>query len=160
MDADSSSWKRGVEKLAIDAASRAINYILASNEKGELPVSRIIKGVVLGKSKSDTLAKQYLCKPAKSLDSEVFQPGFRVQDKQSGEILLTSAVYENVGIKKIEGNATKYYQLNEHEKYGYRLSFTWELEEWWKVSKKYMPADPPKEEYVYILDEEKKEKVS
>lgn len=100
VDADSSFWKRGVEKLAIDAASRAINYISASNEKGELPVSCITKGVVLGKSKSDTLAKQYLCKPAKSLDSEVFQPGFRVQDKQSGEILLTSALYENVGIKK------------------------------------------------------------
>ncbi|WP_353287521.1 hypothetical protein [Wolbachia endosymbiont (group B) of Gerris lacustris] len=91
VDADSSSWKRGVEKLAIDAASRVINYISVSNEKGEFPVSHITKGVVLGESKKRRLATCF---------------GYRVKDKQSGEISLTSALYGNVGIKKIEDNAT------------------------------------------------------
>ncbi|WP_341818994.1 ankyrin repeat domain-containing protein [Wolbachia endosymbiont (group B) of Phasia obesa] len=162
MDVSSLSWERGIEKLAIDAVSRVINYI--SDNKEELSVDLITKGVVLGESKARTFAKQVLKKPAKLFKSEAFQSGYKVKDKQSGKIWITPELYTGVGIKKVNYDTTEYYQLRKHdnaEKYGYRLPFTWELEKWWEVDKKYRLVNLPKEEeYVHILNEKKKKELA
>ncbi|QUI60558.1 ankyrin repeat domain-containing protein [Wolbachia endosymbiont of Spodoptera picta] len=162
MDVSSLSWERGIEKLAIDAVSRVINYISANKE--ELSVDLITKGVVLGESKARTFAKQVLKKPAKLFKSEAFQSGYKVKDKQSGKIWITPELYTGVGIKKVNYDTTEYYQLRKHdnaEKYGYRLPFTWELEKWWEVDKKYRLVNLPKEEkYVHILNEKKKKELA
>ncbi|MHC3898073.1 UNVERIFIED_CONTAM: hypothetical protein LBW93_04105 [Wolbachia endosymbiont of Nasonia longicornis] len=162
MDVSSFSWEIGIEKLAIDAVSRVINYISANKE--ELSVDLITKGVVLGESKARTFAKQVLKKPAKLFKSEAFQSGYKVKDKQSGKIWITPELYTGVGIKKVNYDTTEYYQLRKHdnaEKYGYRLPFTWELEKWWEVDKKYRLVNLPKEEeYVHILNEKKKKELA
>lgn len=100
MDVSSFSWKRGIEKLAIDAVSRIINYISANVEKEEFSVDLITRGVVLGESKTDTFAKQVFHKSAKFFNLEVLQPGYQVKNEQSDKTLITSQLYEAVGIKK------------------------------------------------------------
>ncbi|WP_264375890.1 MULTISPECIES: ankyrin repeat domain-containing protein [unclassified Wolbachia] len=143
VDTNQLSCNRGIEKLAMDTVSRVINYTTSCNEKGEFPNLHITKGVILGKSK-----RKY---------PFTTRTGHQVKDKQSGEMLMTSELYEKVGIEKAEGEIIKYYQLNEHEKYGYRLPFTWELENWEELEQKYvLSATSKKREYVRILDEEKK----
>ncbi|MGL9725329.1 MAG: hypothetical protein ACR5KV_00885 [Wolbachia sp.] len=142
----------------MDTASRVINYISTNNEKGEFPIPCIIKGIVFGQSKKNSLAQHVLQKNSKFCKLEVFQPSYQVKDKQSDKTLITSELYKTVGIKKIEGGTTKYYQLKKSdcaEKYGYRLPFVWELEEWEELKQKYVPSEISEEEYVYILDEEK-----
>ncbi|WP_353281714.1 ankyrin repeat domain-containing protein [Wolbachia endosymbiont (group B) of Horisme vitalbata] len=146
VDTNQLSCNRGIEKLAMDTVSRVINYTTSCNEKGEFPNLHITKGVILGKSK-----RKY---------PFTTRTGHQVKDKQSGEMLMTSELYEKVGIEKAEGEIIKYYQLKEHdfaEKYGYRLPFTWELENWEELEQKYvLSATSKKREYVRILDEEKK----
>ena len=120
-DTDQLSWERGIEKLAIDAVSRVINYISVHSQEEGFSVGLITKGVVLGKSKRNLI---YV--------------GYRVKDKQGGKILMTSELYRGVGIVKIDSGITEYYRLREYdcaEKYGYRLPFAWELEKWWEVNK-------------------------
>ncbi|MFT4314760.1 MAG: ankyrin repeat domain-containing protein [Wolbachia pipientis] len=146
VDTNQLSCNRGIEKLAMDTVSRVINYTTSCNEKGEFPNLHITKGVILGKSK-----RKY---------PFTTRTGHQVKDKQSGEMLMTSELYEKVGIEKAEGEIIKYYQLKEHdfaEKYGYWLPFTWELENWEELEQKYvLSATSKKREYVRILDEEKK----
>lgn len=153
-DTDQLYWERGIEKLAIDAVSRVINYISVvinyisvHNEEEGFSVDLITKGVVLGKSKRNFM-----------------HVGHQVKDKQSGKILMTSELYRGVGIVKIDSGIIEYYRSREYdyaERYGYRLPFAWELEKWWEVNKKYMLGNPPeKEEYVRILDREKKERLA
>lgn len=89
MDAGGFFWKRGIEKLAIDAVSRVINYISANVEKEEFSVDLITRGVVLGESK-----RKY---------PFTTRAGHQVKDKQSDKTLITSQLYKAVGIKKIEG---------------------------------------------------------
>ncbi|BET36033.1 MULTISPECIES: ankyrin repeat domain-containing protein [Wolbachia] len=146
VDTNQLSCNRGIEKLAMDTVSRVINYTTSCNEKGEFPNLHITKGVILGKSK-----RKY---------PFTTRTGHQVKDKQSGEMLMTSELYEKVGIEKAEGEIIKYYQLKEHdfaEKYGYRLPFKWELESWEELEQKYVLSETSKKrEYVRILDEEKK----
>lgn len=80
---------------------------------------------------------------------------------------MTSDLYTWVGIKKTENKIVHYYQYGLLEKYdyaekcSYRLPFVWELEEWKEVEQKYVLVNSPKkEEYAYILDEEKKKKLA
>lgn len=148
------SRERAIQKLAIDAVSRVINYILANKE--EFSVDLITQGVVLGESKNQ---------------GYFTRPGYEIKDEQNGKSLVTSELYEWVGIKKKEEDETvNYYQYNseEHnleeygcaEKYGYRLPFEWELRKWEKVKQKYVFSEAPIERYVYILNDEKKEKLA
>ncbi|MFP3022460.1 MAG: ankyrin repeat domain-containing protein [Wolbachia sp.] len=148
------SRERAIQELAIDAVSRVINYILANKE--EFSVDLITQGVVLGESKNQ---------------GYFTRPGYEIKDEQNGKSLVTSELYEWVGIKKKEEDETvNYYQYNseEHnleeygcaEKYGYRLPFEWELRKWEKVKQKYVSSEAPIERYVYILNDEKKEKLA
>ncbi|WP_264683252.1 MULTISPECIES: ankyrin repeat domain-containing protein [unclassified Wolbachia] len=155
VDINPSFYHRRVKKLAIDAVHRTMNYLLTSEEQN-FSVDLITQGVVLGKSKK----KGYFTRP-----------GYEVKDEQSGESLVTSELYEWVGIKKKEEDETvNYYQYNseEHnleeyncaEKYGYRLPFEWELRKWEEVKQKYVSSEVPIERYVYILNDEKKEELA
>ncbi|WP_265031025.1 ankyrin repeat domain-containing protein [Wolbachia endosymbiont (group B) of Athalia cordata] len=155
VDINPSFYHRRVKKLAIDAVHRTMNYLLTSEEQ-DFSVDLITQGVVLGKSKK----KGYFTRP-----------GYEVKDEQSGESLVTSELYEWVGIKKKEEDETvNYYQYNseEHnleeyncaEKYGYRLPFEWELRKWEEVKQKYVSSEVPIERYVYILNDEKKEELA
>lgn len=150
MDISSFSWEMGIEKLAIDAVHRVKNYIPFHAKGEKFSVDLVTRGVILGESKRKRLFTIRL--------------GYQVKDKQSNEILMTSELYERVGIRKVNHDTTTYYQSRKHdnaEKYGYRLPFTWELEKWWEVDKKYRLVNLPKEEeYVHILDEEKKKELA
>ncbi|WP_353281769.1 ankyrin repeat domain-containing protein [Wolbachia endosymbiont (group B) of Horisme vitalbata] len=134
---------REVKKLAIDAVYRIINYFSVVKKKEELSVAYITEGVALGKSKKV----------------------YTVLDKERNVALITSQLYENVGIRKEEDQTVNYYQYNSEEyscveMYGYRLPFAWELERWEEVEQKYVLSEPPKKEYVYLFDKEKKEKLA
>lgn len=155
VDINPSFYHRRVKKLAIDAIHRTMNYLLTSEEQ-DFSVDLITQGVVLAKSKK----KGYFTRP-----------GYEIKDEQSGESLVTSELYEWVGIKKKEEDeAVNYYQYNseEHnleeyscaEKYGYRLPFEWELKKWEEVKQKYVSSEAPIKRYVYILNDEKKEKLA
>ncbi|WP_407512666.1 hypothetical protein [Wolbachia endosymbiont of Trichogramma kaykai] len=64
---------------------------------------------------------------------------------------MTSELYEKVEIEKAEGEIIKYYQLKEHdfaEKYGYRLPFKWELENWEELEQKYVLSETSKKKRV------------
>ncbi|WP_349967385.1 hypothetical protein [Wolbachia endosymbiont of Armadillidium arcangelii] len=61
------SWKRGIEKLAMDAVSRVINYISANSKEEGFFVNLITKGLILGKSKSNTLPQCVFRKPVELL---------------------------------------------------------------------------------------------
>lgn len=146
-DTDQLYWERGIEKLAVDAVSRVINYITVHSKGEGFSVDLITKGVVLGQSKRSLM-----------------QVGHRVKDEQVGKILMTSELYRGVGIVKIDSGITEYYRSRKYdcaEKYGYRLPFAWELGKWWEVNKKYMLVNPPKkEEYVRVLDGKKKKRLA
>ncbi|MGX9892540.1 ankyrin repeat domain-containing protein [Wolbachia endosymbiont of Protocalliphora sialia] len=145
-----SSWQRGIEKLAMDAVYRIMDYSSNFSERKDLFVDFITKGVVLGNSKKRKLS--------------LGDYGYHIKkDEQSSKTLMTSDLYTWVGIKKTENKIVHYYQyglLEKYdyaEKYGYRLPFTWELENWEELEQKYvLSATSKKREYVRILDEEKK----
>ncbi|WP_143689524.1 OTU domain-containing protein [Wolbachia endosymbiont of Nilaparvata lugens] len=185
-DVSGSYWKRGIQKLAIDAVSRVTNYIVANSEKERFSIELITKGFILGKSKDHTLTQYVFRKPVELfinnndkhtkpsvLKSKILsnlkklQPGYRIQGGQNNnnELLVTSQLYTEVGIKKIDDDIITYYKLKKHnnaEKYGYRLPFAWELEKWKNdsIDKEYTPVTIPEEQYVYILDDRKKEKLA
>lgn len=148
------SEQRAIQKLAIDAAYRVMNYASDGGNVEESFFGFITKGVVLGESKRETVAKSLHLRPA----------GCRIQDMQSGKGWLTSALYQSVGIEKIEDGTTKYYRLKKRhcdEKYGYRLAFPWELEECFEVDKNYKLIDlSNKKSYVRTFNDEKKEKLA
>ncbi|WP_143689941.1 ankyrin repeat domain-containing protein [Wolbachia endosymbiont of Nilaparvata lugens] len=148
MDNDQLSWERGIEKLAIDAVDRVMNYILANKEV--FSIDLVTKGIVLGESKKQSLFALY--------------SGYQVKDKQSNEILITSKIYGNAGIKREYTDAIDYYEPKEcsyAKKCGYRLPFIWELEEWDKeIELRYVFTQSLEERNEYILDEEKKRRLA
>ncbi|XCA36075.1 MAG: ankyrin repeat domain-containing protein [Wolbachia endosymbiont of Armadillidium vulgare] len=154
VDVDESLWERGIKKLAVDAASRAKDYISSSNEEEGFSVDLITRDVVLGKSKRETAAKSLHLRSA----------GYKVKDRQSGETWLTSELYGNTGIKKMEDGTTKYYvkRGSNSKEFSYRLPFAWELEKWRNesIDKEYTLVITPEEQYVYILDNGKKEELA
>lgn len=149
MDVYPPSWERGIWKLAIDAVSRAKNYILNSNKIEEFSANLITKGIIFGESKNSFPISYSKC---------------QMEDEEFNEALSTSGLYEEVGVKRInEHNTKKHYRLKEHdntEKYGYRLPFDYESEEWCEIGNYVEVNCLLEEEYEYILDDEKKEKVS
>lgn len=96
-------WARGMEKLAIDATRRVINYVnqyKQHNPDMDVSVDLITEGIKLGKSRQGFLitAIQKIPKMPK-LGHTV-----KIYDKKC----KTSEVYENP-VKKGDGNAGKYY---------------------------------------------------
>ncbi|WP_341815922.1 ankyrin repeat domain-containing protein [Wolbachia endosymbiont (group B) of Idaea biselata] len=148
------SEERAIQKLAIEAVYRVMDYASDCGNVEKSFFDFITKGIVLGKSKRETVAKRLHLGPA----------GYQVQDRQSSETWLTSALYKSVGIEKIEDGTTKYYRLkkcHDDEKYGYRLAFPWELEECFEVNKNYkLVGLPNKKSYVRTFNDEKKEKLA
>ncbi|MCJ7454499.1 MAG: ankyrin repeat domain-containing protein, partial [Wolbachia endosymbiont of Homalodisca vitripennis] len=143
------SWERGMSKLAIDAVSRAKNYILNSNKIEEFSANLITKGIIFGESKNSF---------------PISYSEHQMEDEEFNEALSTSGLYEEVGVKRInEHNTKKHYRLKKYdntEKYGYRLPFDYESEEWCEIGKYAEVNCLPEEEYEYILDDEKKKKLA
>ncbi|XP_052868586.1 uncharacterized protein LOC128274426 [Anopheles cruzii] len=153
--------KRGMEKLAIDAVYRAINYIDGYTKKSEYIENLchlITKGVILGKSENGFVAPLFrffqVDKLIKGHNIPEWQkrfirnPGHTVKNKE--EKWKSADLYEGVGLVIIKDNGVcnKYYKKidgGNAEKYGYRLPFEWDDME------NYIEEDRPSEEYRYTL---------
>ncbi|OAB81281.1 hypothetical protein WSTR_04585 [Wolbachia endosymbiont of Laodelphax striatellus] len=151
VDVGQPSWERGIEKLAMDATSRAIHYISNIDKKEDLPVNLITKGIILGQSKSPTIIRDILQ-----------NYGHKVQDEKSGETWSTSDLFRNIGIKKASGNHIQYFTMKKNncaEKYGYRFPLKWESEGWSNIYEYQQNTILRKEEYKSIFNEREKEEL-
>ncbi|WP_342219379.1 NB-ARC domain-containing protein [Rickettsiella endosymbiont of Miltochrista miniata] len=118
---DKAGDKMAMEKLAEDAAARALNYI-AANAKDNPTITQelITKGIVMGKS------EKYFDPSIKNVRIRI--SGSILQDA-NGKDVNTVNLYEKVGLTIVGSESNKFYKKIDRPdstQYGYRRLFDWE----------------------------------
>lgn len=137
---------RAIEKLAIDAAKRAIKYVSKQKLKVQFTTDLVTQGVILGRLVKDVIDKVQ--------QMTVSGPAHSV--KFDGKMVSTSVLFENVGLVCMNEEMTEkhwYYKKiygKPRAEYGYRHMFQWELKTT-SFKNEYAEVKEPKNAHEYNL---------
>lgn len=122
---DKAGDRIAIEKLAEDAAARALNYVAENRDADFLITTETItQGVIFGKS------EKFFDPSFKNLRIRI--SGSRIQDKE-GNSINSANLYEKTGLMIVnpKDQSEKLYRgkSTDSTKYGYRQALDWEIEE-------------------------------
>lgn len=163
IDADG-SWLRAMEKLAVEAMDRSVNHIdfLKSNSTDkdiDFSSDFIIQSIIEGNSKKGLAATCLnFLKLDKLVENGYLPNTLKNKWPKSGHSLKCKEqnwkicdMFQSVGIVILNTDGNEYYirrYFDKSETYGFRLKFSWETMQCFKIYSK------PLEEYKYILEKD------